>query len=496
MRRHKKTIGWPEKFMAVKCLAVYAAVAVGSFGVSGCTASTGGEKQSSQRSKSPTRRAESVPAKASQTRGDFAEKDVDAGERRSVPPSRIAPVGHAVAMAGLFSDAGKAAGRLLIHDPADNCVGMGEEDKESDTGEEGGGVHEWIGAVRECGLTFGDARPVITLAGSKHFTVVGAVIIRPADASVQQQVGRVVAHRMPDLSQNIRPVWSGLCAAASAADVLYCIGRRDDRLLGGRVAGPSPLADKEADRLIAGTRSGLHKDEGPQQERTAEGSLAFTMRNVTGSGASAVNIADGLRSWVADHAPGSWRVDIDFLEDSGPLRSPEAQLKHLQEWAGAIGDGGGGIVLLWPSMRWSEAVDFDADGSKSDADPTFPRLLPSQESTARDGKPAEKIRPPRPLGASPPSEVAYRTGQEEAAEQLIAELRVELQNASGELRRGEFRRALRLATQVIERSLPVRFVAPEAEQVLAEATRIAAEASAKADVDEKQNPKVSTRFDG
>ncbi len=82
---------------------------------------------------------------------------------------------------------------------------------------------------RECKISFGDSRPVINLADSNPYTIIGAVIVRPSDAIVQPKMGPVQANRMPDLSQDIRADWPGLCAATSAADVLYYAGRRDAR---------------------------------------------------------------------------------------------------------------------------------------------------------------------------------------------------------------------------------------------------------------------------
>ena len=504
MRSRKVTSAGVRTVVFVKHVMVIVTLGACGLGVVGCRSSQNSEPQSQQKADappkadSPMQHAAARPS-PSQARDGFAEPAKESGSpgNQEAMPSRITPVGHAVAMAGLASGAEPEKTVFLIHDPADN-TGIAEGGgRANDTRAAEVGVHEWIAQPRESSVMYGESRPVIMLAGSSPYTVVGAVVIRPADAIVQRQTGRVVARRMPDLSQNIRPAWQGLCAATSAADVLYCVGKQDIRLLGGRPPGPGLLADKGADSLIAGARSSPDEDEGQRLTNTERGSLAFAMENRTGDGSSAINIANGLRTWVVEHAPGAWRVDLDFLEKGRQRRSSVDQLKSLQRWAGAIADGGGCIVLLSPSMQWSEAVDFNSEGAEFDRDPNFPRLSPLEGAVSREDEVHQDAQSPRsPRSPQPPSDAAQPEGQGEAGEQAVAALKLELQKAQDKLRSGDHRAASRLANQVIEQVLPLRFTTPGAEQVLAEATQIAAEAAEQSGENEKQNPKVSTRFDG
>ena len=413
-------------------------------------------------------------------------------------PSRTQPVGHAVAMAGLHLNKKQKDSVFLINDPGDNpSVTIKPDGVANKTIPLSRGSHNWLSQPRECKISFGDSRPAINLADSNPYTIVGAVIVRPSDAIVQPRPGPVQAHRMPDLSQDIRADWLGLCAATSAADVLYYAGRRDARLLDGKVVGPAPNANLEADLLIAG--QGVDQgDNNPESSRLTEAnSLAFMMNNKEGNGSTAVDIAKGLREWIKVHATGDWRVDIDFLEGSADTNTLKAQSKHLQEWAGAIADGGGCVILLWPGNQWSSAIELDSEGSEHDPDPQFPKLTrinnPLEQGSGGERDLPETTPPPSSKQALPSTEAQAHDQQ---TGKMLDELESKIRDAKDALSGHRYTKALALSTEIVEKSLPLRFSEPRAEQVLVEATRIAEESSQQSEKNEKPNKMVPTRFDG
>lgn len=414
-------------------------------------------------------------------------------------PSRTQPVGHAVAMAGLHLNKKQKDSVFLINDPGDNpSITIKPDGVANQTIPLSRSSHNWLSHPRKCKIRFGDSRPAINLADSNPYTIVGAVVVRPSDAIIQPRPGAVQAHRMPDLSQDIRTDWPGLCAATSAADVLYYAGRRDARLLDDKVIGPAPNANSEADSLIAG--QGVDQgNNNPEKSRLTEAnSLAFMMNNKEGNGSSAVDIAKGLREWIKVHATGDWRVDIDFLEGSGDTNTThKAQSKHLQEWAGAIADGGGCIILLWPGEQWANAIEFDNDGSEHDPDPRFPKLT-HIDNPLEQGSGGERNLPettPLPSSKQPlPSTQAQAHDQQTG--KMLDELESKIKDAKDALNGHRYTKALALSTEIVEQSLPLRFSEPRAEQILAEATRIAEKSSQQSEKNEKPNKMVPTRFDG
>ena len=417
----------------------------------------------------------------------------------SSAPSRTQPVGHAVAMAGLHLNKKQKDSVFLINDPGDNpSVNIKPDGVANKTIPLSRGTHNWFSQPQECKISFGDSRPAINLVDSNPFTIVGAVVVRPSDAIVQPRTDPVQANRMPDLSQDIRPDWPGLCAATSAADVLYYAGRRDARLLDDKGIGPAPNADLEADLLIAG--QGVDKgDNNPQISRlTDPNSLAFMMNNKEGNGSTAVDIAKGLREWINIHATGDWRVDIDFLEGSADTNTLKAQSRHLQEWAGAIADGGGCIVLLWPGTQWSNAIELDSDGSEHDPDPQFPKLT-HVNNPLEHGSGGERDLPETttlPPSSKQPLPSTQAQAHDKQTGKILDELESKLRDAKDALNGHRYTKALALSTEIVERSLPLRFSDPRAEQVLTEATRIAKDSSKRSKNNEKPNKMVPTRFDG
>ena len=88
---------------------------------------------------------------------------------------------------------------------------------------------------------------------------------------------------MPDLSQHLKTEWTGLCAAAAAADMLYYAALRNPQFTGGRHAGPGEKADKAANTLIATWIETDNKNKF-QSDVVSPSSLAGLMRNNEGKG--------------------------------------------------------------------------------------------------------------------------------------------------------------------------------------------------------------------
>ncbi len=452
------------------------------------------QKKQSSETKSQTQTATTKNKSDTPSPLDKTEKSADSPSA----PSRTQPVGHAVAMAGLHLNKKQKDSVFLINDPGDNpSVTIKPDGVANKAIPLSRGSHSWLSQPRECKISFGDSRPVINLADSNPYTIVGAVIVRPSDAIVQPKMVPVQANRMPDLSQDIRADWPGLCAATSAADVLYYAGRRDARLLDDKVIGPAPNANSEADLLIAG--QGVDQgDNNPESSRLTEAnSLAFMMNNKEGNGSTAVDIAKGLREWIKVHATGDWRVDIDFLEGRADTNTIKAQSKHLQEWAGAIADGGGSVILLWPGTQWSNAIELDGEGSEHDPDPQFPKLTrinnPLEQGSGGERDLPETTPPPSSKQALPSTQAQAHDQQ---TGKMLDELESKIRDAKDALNGQRYTKALALSTEIVERSLPLRFSEPRAEQVLVEATRIAEESSQQSEKNEKPNKMVPTRFDG
>ena len=459
-------------------------------GMLGCRDSFREENRHKDRPSKTSHSSKSDAASESTSVGQLAEKESEQPVKHGNRPSRTRPVGHAVAMAGLLFGQRPPDGSLLIHDPADNKIGLGADG--DDNSETMRGTHAWLGESRKCVVKFGKARPTIELADSRRYTIVGGVVLRPSDALLRMGSKDIEAHRMPDLSQNIRPEWRGLCAATAAADLIYYAGRRDKPLLAGKMLGPGQDADREADRLIAGTAAKPMRQESQQPPQAEKGSLAFLMGNVGGDGASAVNIAKGLRDWVGRYSAGNWRVDIDFFDEGGATQKPTVQFNHLQQWSAAVADGGGVVVLLWPGDQWAEAIDLEHEGEEHDSDPQFQELngqeavlIPSAKSTKESRQEGLESRSPTAIDS-----------QAEETQASIEELQADVQEAAKAMVEKRYDRATRLATAIIERVLPLRFAHAQAEEILEEANRIAAESSRLSGEGDKPNAKVPTRFDG
>jgi hypothetical protein len=79
---------------------------------------------------------------------------------------------------------------------------------------------------------------------------------------------------------------------------------------------------------------------------------------------------------------------------------------------------------------------------------------------------------------------------------MLDELESKIRDAKDALNGQRYTKALALSKEIVERSLPLRFSEPRAEQVLVEATRIAEESSQQSEKNEKPNKMVPTRFDG
>ena len=163
-------------------------------------------KQSSE-TKSQTPTAPKTPQSDARSPLNKTENSVNSNNT----PSRIKPVGHAVALAGLSLNQQNDIPLLFINDPADNpkipiqLIGAGNEEISFKRG-----VHTWLNQPEGNPISFGKTRPTIVLADSNPYTIVGAVVIRPSDAVIHTAPNDAIANRMPDLSQDLRPNWKGL----------------------------------------------------------------------------------------------------------------------------------------------------------------------------------------------------------------------------------------------------------------------------------------------
>ena len=302
-------------------------------------------------------------------------------------PSRRNPVGHAIALASIRSVHAEQRLQISIMDPADNETAKRDEAEMDRTFSPP--HHNWLPIPYRLNVRWGRQRPAIELREGRFFTIVGAVLIQPA-AAVPRPTFNASAQRMPDLSQNLRPEWPGLCAASAAADVLYQIGHRDPAIIAGYPFGPAPAADRNADRLIAGVSAAPGQPKEPHPLIEAD-SLAGRMGNENGHGAKALGITTGLRSWLEDHVGDAWRADLAFLDDAPGNRSPAEQQAWFGQLGSAIASGGGCLLLPRQGTDWADRRMGEREDESQDADPRFPPL-PHGPSVAQGQPTTQAVR--------------------------------------------------------------------------------------------------------
>lgn len=300
---------------------------------------------------------------ASGSRAPEPESPASTSPLRMQPRGKPAPTavcGHAVAFAGWRSVADATRTKILACDPGDNVI-------------EGRTKHGWNAKPREIPVRFGKRRPNVVLLPAGAFTVTGAVLVRPSGPdSASAPPTDLTATGMPDLSQDLHPAYRGLCGPTSAADLLFFMALRRAEILPGYPSGPSVTADEGVTRLVMGASTSILSE-----------SLAGRMGiSRTGQGASNIGMRDGLASWLEEHDAGRWKVELDWFDDEE--KSAARQKDFFGRLSGAIADGGGAILCLWPGSEFSDApvepsaqsADVVADGAPPPAPPAaeFPAL--------------------------------------------------------------------------------------------------------------------------
>lgn len=431
----------------------------------------------------------SVSAELSELRSSGEES-----RRKRPAPSRLNQIGHVVALAGLREPKSSGGLRLLIFDPADNEIARSSSDggrKSVDQRFVSQPRHDWLASPTNLDVIWGRQRTAVELQEGKFFTVVGAILVHPA-VGLARPTTSALAPRMPDLSQNLRPEWPGLCAATAAADILYRIGYRDPAMIGGHPFGPATAADQAAGFLIAGLTPAatLQSDDSPAL--ITAGSLAGRMGNLQGKGATALGIVNGLRSWIADHCGETWRADLAFLDDAPNGRSPAEQLNWFAR-LGATVNTGGCLLLLWQGVDWADRRVGTQEDRSQDADPRFPPLTSQAIAAPRQAANAGNAPPEHsPADASDASAVKPERPQTAA----VTAINQNLEEAQQALASGRHDAARRLAEKVLEAGLPIRFEAPGIEAALDAARAISAEADRDAPKNSRARSGIRTRYDG
>lgn len=311
------------------------------------------------------RRAEDVPAAAVPDRGLPSPQPSLRLPRRPAPS---AICGHAVAFAGWKPSADGIRDVVLVFDPGDNRL----EER----------LHVWNGKPREVPLHFGTRRPTLVLLPAGAFTVTGAVVIAPAGrGQMPPRLQFTIASGMPDLSQDFDSRWPGLCGPTAAADIFYSMHARGRPVLVGFGRGPGVDADDAVERLVVGGRGGI-----------AGESLAGRMGiGPSGDGATNKGLQDGCLSWLGEHDPDGWAVELEWLDDA--LKTADEQRLFFGRLAAALDAGGGAIVCLWPGSEFSDAAAGEAEEDAAAA----------VGNDLADATGADEPRPPRPATLRPPA---------------------------------------------------------------------------------------------
>jgi len=293
-------------------------------------------KRQDDKTPPPQRQSPESPPAAPSARREIEEKPKPpptpspantAGE--SPAPEKIC--GHAIAFAGWKESGEDDSARVCFFDPGDNELG----------GEVAG--HRWKAMPAEAPVFFGRIRPTLVLEPGGAFTVCGAIVVRPSPAARADSPLRAYAQGMPDLSQRIGGRSDGLCGPTSAADLIYGFSLRRPAVLAGFTRGPSAEANTHASELIAGKGGEL-----------GEGSLARRMGlKADTAGATNDGIRRGLKSWLDDHDPSAWEVELAWLDDERKPAEKQATFFSTLESVGR--SGGGAILCLWPGTEFADA---------------------------------------------------------------------------------------------------------------------------------------------
>ena len=338
-------------------------------------------------------------------------------------PAPNSQCGHAVALAGWRPEPHGSRDRLLICDPADNGIAGATFDHAE--------RHAWKGNPREVPLHFGKHRPSIILLPSEPYTIVGAIIVRPIEddpqsrsrgAGNKRDATLAIAANIPDFTQHFDPAWTGLCGAASAADILFSIASNRQHVLAEFDRKPSPQTDRDVAGLIAG-----------HDGKLLPGSLASRMGMTDdGHGATNEGIRKGLESWLQEHDVDYWTATLDWMNDVETSRS---QQREFFSGLGAAIRGGGGVVLcLWPGSEFADSAigTTDAEDVQAEsADRSHVEPMQNQVADAPLFPPLEGV-PVSPAGGFP-----GRKSPTESPEVAIAQAEKQLNRARSALAAGD-----------------------------------------------------------
>ena len=211
--------------------------------------------------------------------------------------SEDSPMGHCVVFAGYD----KERMEIFLCDPADNLK----------TG------HQFSATFKPHKVKFINGYCTTEIAGQAA-TLSGAVVLKPPNRKNSPAPVRWTQYSMPDLSQHsIRPGWECYCAPAAAANLISYYSESYSELAPSRIfKDDSSLKSTKKnviDLLIGGNRPPFPLPE----------SFAGRMSTSLKGGTSYKNIANGLRSFLDDHAqnPREWKIDL-LMEDE---RIPEGK---------------------------------------------------------------------------------------------------------------------------------------------------------------------------
>jgi hypothetical protein len=359
-------------------------------------------------------------------------------------PAPTAVCGHAVALAG-WRRAGADDDVLLVCDPADN-------------GLTGADAHDWKAQPRELPVHYGRRRPSVVLLPAAAYTITGAVVVSPAVEKQPAPEAAGVAGRMPDLTQHLDPVDTGLCGPTSAADLLFAIASRSPAVLPGLQPGPSSDADAAVKRLIVGAGGNSRRD-----SRCLAGRMGIA---IGGAGATNEGMRAGLESWLADQEPGAWRVALDWLDDAE--KTAAEQQVFFGRLAGAIDAGGGVILCMWPG---SEFADAAAAQQAADRAADEDRARKSPESPPASASPGSADATEKASGSGFPGRAPAAGAAAAAARDAAAALRA----ARRRLAAGEAVDALDKVGEAIAAARPHAATDAAFQAVLDEAMALAAE---------------------
>jgi hypothetical protein len=360
-------------------------------------------------------------------------------------PAPTAVCGHAVALAG-WRRAGADDDVLLVCDPADN-------------GLTGADAHNWKAQPRELPVHYGRRRPSVVLLPAAAYTITGAVVVSPAVEKQPAPEAAGVAGRMPDLTQHLDPVDTGLCGPTSAADLLFAIASRSPAVLPGLQPGPSSDADAAVKRLIVGAGGNSRRD-----SRCLAGRMGIA---IGGAGATNEGMRAGLESWLADQEPGAWRVALDWLDDAE--KTAAEQQVFFGRLAGAIDAGGGVILCMWPGSEFADGAVGQPAAERAAAE------APARQSAKAPSQPA------RPTSAAAAVEGASAAGfpgrapAAGAAATAVREAAAALRAARRRLAAGEAVDALDKVGEAIAAARPHAATDAACQAVLDEAKALAAE---------------------